>query len=63
MAVELCGAAILPHAVIVCVLAYLFTGHRSIYPAQRLVREKWGQAVPDGESLRDRATRARGPSP
>lgn len=40
MAVELLGAGALPHVVIVCVVAYLITGHRSIYPAQRLLREK-----------------------
>lgn len=34
MAVELLGAAILPHVMIVCVLAYLIKGHRSIYTAQ-----------------------------
>jgi hypothetical protein len=28
--------------VIVCVVAYLITGHRSIYPSQRLIREKGG---------------------
>ncbi|MBK8480496.1 MAG: chloride channel protein [Proteobacteria bacterium] len=42
MALELLGAAVFPHAVIVCVLAYLLTGHRSIYPAQRLLRGKGG---------------------
>jgi len=42
MAVELLGANAFPHVVIVSVVAYLMTGHRSIYPAQRLVREKWG---------------------
>lgn len=41
MAVELLGAGVMPHVVVVCVVAYLMTGHRSIYPAQRLVREKW----------------------
>lgn len=40
MAVELLGANALPHVVIVCVVAYLMTGSRSIYPSQRLVREK-----------------------
>ena len=40
MAVELLGAPILPHVVIVCVVAYLLSGHRSIYPAQRLTRHK-----------------------
>ncbi len=57
MAVELCGASVLPHVVIVAALAYVLTGHRSIYPAQRLVRGKVGQAI-DGpiaiRALRDR---------
>ncbi len=35
MAVELLGADVLPHVVIVCVLAYALTGRRSIYAAQR----------------------------
>lgn len=34
MAVELVGAAAFPHALIVCVLAYLLTGKRSIYPSR-----------------------------
>jgi H+/Cl- antiporter ClcA len=38
MAVELFGAAVFPHALIVCVVAYLISGHASIYPAQRLGR-------------------------
>jgi H+/Cl- antiporter ClcA len=42
MAVELLGANILPHVVIVCVVAYLITGHRSIYPSQREMRGKGG---------------------
>lgn len=37
MAVELLGGAALPHAAIVCVVAYLLTGHRGIYPAQLLL--------------------------
>jgi H+/Cl- antiporter ClcA len=57
MAVELLGAAVLPHVVIVCVVAYLMTGHRSIYPSQRLVREKWGSALLSRPvSLRDFGT-------
>jgi len=40
MAVELLGANALPHVVIVCVVAYLMTGSRSIYPSQRLLCEK-----------------------
>src|SRR5580692_6735581 len=42
MAVELLGAPIFPHVVLVCVIAYLLSGHRSIYPAQRLFRRKHG---------------------
>jgi H+/Cl- antiporter ClcA len=42
MAMELLGAPVFPHVVIVCVMAYLLTGARSIYPAQRLLNGKWG---------------------
>jgi H+/Cl- antiporter ClcA len=42
MAVELLGASILPHVVVVCVIAYLLSGHRSIYPSQRIFRRKHG---------------------
>jgi H+/Cl- antiporter ClcA len=42
MAVELLGASVLPHVVIVTVVAYLLSGHRGIYPAQRLLRLKHG---------------------
>lgn len=49
MAVELLGIGVLPHVLIVCVAAFLLTGHRSIYPAQRLGRAKWG---PGGPPLR-----------
>jgi H+/Cl- antiporter ClcA len=42
MAVELLGAPMLPHVLIVCAFAYLLSGHRSIYPAQRLRRRKHG---------------------
>ncbi|HEY4183306.1 MAG TPA: chloride channel protein [Kofleriaceae bacterium] len=34
MAVELLGANVLPHVVIVSVIAYVLTGRRSIYPSQ-----------------------------
>jgi H+/Cl- antiporter ClcA len=53
MAVELCGASLLPHVVIVTVVAYLGTGHRGIYPAQRLARGKWGHRLPELTTLRD----------
>lgn len=53
MAVELLGASAFPHVVIVAVLAYLLTGHRSIYPAQRLLRGKGGRALDEATPLRD----------
>lgn len=45
MAVELLGANAFPHVVVVSVVAYLMTGHRSIYPSQRLIAEKWGSRL------------------
>jgi H+/Cl- antiporter ClcA len=42
MAVELVGASALPHVAIVATVAYLLTGHRGIYPAQRIARLKHG---------------------
>jgi H+/Cl- antiporter ClcA len=53
MAIELLGAAVLPHAMIVCVLAYLLVGHRSIYPSQRLVRAKAGALLSRPTRLRE----------
>jgi len=54
MAVEMFGANVLPHVVIVCVVAYLMTGNRSIYPSQRLSQEKCGTRAFDGPvRLRD----------
>lgn len=40
MAMELLGASVFPHVVVVCVVAYLLSGRRSIYPAQRLLERK-----------------------
>jgi len=42
MAVELLGAGVLPHVALVTVVAYLLTGQRGIYPAQRIARLKHG---------------------
>jgi H+/Cl- antiporter ClcA len=53
MAMELLGAPIFPHVVIVCVLAYLLSGHRSIYPAQRLIRRKDGTHLASVKALRE----------
>jgi H+/Cl- antiporter ClcA len=62
MAAELMGVGVLPHAALVCVVAYLLTGHRGIYPAQRLFRGKLGQAPGEtGHSLRDVLARRTAP--
>lgn len=53
MAVELLGADVLPHVVIASVTAWLLSGHRSIYTAQRLTRAKGGIALPAPTPLRD----------
>ncbi|MFO0591466.1 MAG: chloride channel protein [Polyangiaceae bacterium] len=53
MAVELLGANAFPHVFLVCVVAYLLSGHRSIYPAQRLFRGKGGSLLPGAIRLRD----------
>jgi H+/Cl- antiporter ClcA len=54
MAVEVLGAHALPHVVIVSVVAYLLSGHRGIYPAQRLFRRKHGgDLLPAAIPLRD----------
>ncbi len=53
MAIELLGGEMFPHVVLVCVLAYLFTGHRGIYPAQRLGRWNAGAHLGRPAQLRD----------
>ncbi len=53
MAAELLGPNIFPHAPIVCVLAYVLSGHRSIYPAQRLRSGKGGAPLARPTALRD----------
>jgi H+/Cl- antiporter ClcA len=64
MAMELLGAPVFPHVVIVCVVAYMLTGHRSIYPAQRLLQGKGGERHPRAVALRDlKATATPPPAP
>lgn len=53
MAMELLGGGVFPHVAIVCVLAYLFTGHRSIYPSQRLLFGKLGKPMESATRVRD----------
>ncbi len=40
MAIELFGAQIAPYTALVCVISYLITGHRSVYPTQIVARSK-----------------------
>jgi chloride channel protein, CIC family len=51
MAMELLGGPVFPHVAIVCVLAYVLAGHRSIYPAQRLLTGKGGATLTHPTSL------------
>ena len=37
MAVELFGPQIAPYATVACVISFLITGHRSVYPSQVLI--------------------------
>ena len=53
MAVELLGHEVFPHVALVSALAYTLSGHRSIYPAQRIQRGKGGAALPATVRLRD----------
>ncbi|HTV23400.1 MAG TPA: chloride channel protein [Polyangiaceae bacterium] len=59
MAVELLGAGVLPHVLVVSALAYVLVGHRGIYPAQRLLRAKSGAVLPATLALRDAAAKPR----
>jgi H+/Cl- antiporter ClcA len=40
MAIELFGSQIAPYAALVCVISFLMTGHRSVYPSQILAFKK-----------------------
>lgn len=53
MAVELLGADAFPHVVIVAAIAYILSGHRGIYPAQRLHLRKHGGLLHPPVPLRD----------
>lgn len=53
MATELCGAHVFVHAALVCVVATLLTGHRGIYPAQRVFAKKGGGLLRVPRALRD----------
>jgi H+/Cl- antiporter ClcA len=53
MAVELLGSNVFPHVVVVAVVAYIASGHRGIYPAQRVGRAKLAGRSHEEMPLRD----------
>ncbi len=53
MGVELLGANVFPHVVVVAVVAYIASGHRGIYPAQRVARAKLASRIHREVPLRD----------
>jgi H+/Cl- antiporter ClcA len=61
MAVELLGANAFPHVVIVATVAYVLSGHRGIYPAQRLIYAKDGRLLAQIRSLKSHSSDDRGP--
>lgn len=55
MVAELVGPAVLPHTLLVTLLAFLALGHRGIYPSQRFARTKFGRRLPADTALRELA--------
>jgi H+/Cl- antiporter ClcA len=54
MAVELFGPQIGPYAAVACIISFLMTGHRSVYPSQVLSMQKSASlAVEKGREMRD----------
>jgi H+/Cl- antiporter ClcA len=53
MTLELIGVHAWPHALLVCAVAFVLSGHRGIYGAQRVARTKLGQRLPSAIALRD----------
>ncbi|HEX9022186.1 MAG TPA: chloride channel protein [Nitrospirota bacterium] len=53
MSIELFGAPIAPYAAVACVISFLMTGHRSVYPSQVLsVRKSTSIEVEIGKELK-----------
>jgi hypothetical protein len=54
MAVELFGPSIGPYAAISCIISFLMTGHRSVYPSQMIATTKSSSiVVPKGKEMGD----------
>ncbi len=61
MAVELFGPKIAPYAAMSCVISFLLTGHRSVYPSQvlsikksSLLEVELGKEIENTEAIYDR---------
>jgi hypothetical protein len=64
MGAEMFGAGALPLIAIGCVVAYVFSSHRSIYPSQRIGAPKHAGAVTAGDAMREvRVSRSPSPAP
>lgn len=63
MVTELVGAQVLPHALVVCTVAYVLVGHRSIYVSQRVAHRKDGGALDPPQPLPALTRRAGVPPP
>lgn len=54
MAIELFGASIAPYASVACVISFLMSGHRSIYPSQVLsIKKSSSIKVEKGSKIKD----------
>ncbi len=53
MVAELCGLRVLPHALLVSVVAFFLSGHRGLYPSQHIHRTKRGRRLDRRVALRD----------
>lgn len=54
MAIEPFGSEIAPYAAVVCIISFLMTGHRSVYPSQILSLSKFSSlVVPKGSDIRE----------
>ena len=60
MAVELFGRQALEPAAVGCVVAYVFSSHRSLYASQHLDVPKGRWSGPLGQALRDLPRRTKG---
>jgi hypothetical protein len=54
MAVEIFGPPIAPYAAVACVISFLMTGYRSVYPSQVLdVEKSSSSSAKKGQEMRD----------